>query len=206
MIKIIAIYIGNGVSVIDLMHKFTLIDYHKVNSFYLERDRQIAFASELLKKYYLAKLLGKAPNDLQFITTKYGKLYLTNEDNYYFNISHSGQYIILAISNHEIGIDIELGERILESEVMAMSKNFCDENEQKLIAGNKNRFLKMWVKKEALMKYQGTGFMSEEDTLFSLDLNEYQCVGGVQIYFTELFLNYSFGLCTIANIFVIELI
>lgn len=41
------------------------------------------------------------------IYNEYGKPYFANSKDYYFNISHSKDYFICAISSYEIGCDVE---------------------------------------------------------------------------------------------------
>ena len=42
-----------------------------------------------------------------FKTEKYGKAYISNHENIHFNLSHSGKMVLCAISDMEVGADIE---------------------------------------------------------------------------------------------------
>ena len=53
---------------------------------------------ELIKKKYN---INSNP-----VIDKFGKPYFENSD-IYFNISHSGNYVVAAVSEHEIGVDIQ---------------------------------------------------------------------------------------------------
>lgn len=46
-------------------------------------------------------------NEVEFYYNKFGKPYLKNNNSIYFNISHSGKYVICVFSNLEIGVDIQ---------------------------------------------------------------------------------------------------
>ncbi len=101
-------------------------------------------------KDLLKKVLEE--NDIQdkIIYNEYGKPYLENNP-LYFNISHSGIYTALVISDAEVGIDIEK---------IHMPKNallhVCNEEEKRLIKSVED-FTIMWVKKESYVKYLGIG-------------------------------------------------
>lgn len=78
-----------------------------------------------------------------------------------FNISHSGQMVIVALSDFsdEIGIDLEMIDH--STEVFSLLSFFCDE-EQSLIKNDKNphgRFFEIWTRKEALLKATGVGII-----------------------------------------------
>ncbi len=79
--------------------------------------------------------------------SNYGKPYFL-DSNIYFNYSHSKNYIICAISNKEIGTDIEEGRTINDLVANKYLDNLKD---------NKER-LKLWVRKEAYSKLYGIGF------------------------------------------------
>lgn len=78
-----------------------------------------------------------------------------------FNISHSGQIVIVALSDFsdEIGIDLEMID--LSTEVLSLLSFFSDE-EQRLIKHDENppvRFFEIWTRKEALLKATGAGII-----------------------------------------------
>lgn len=85
---------------------------------------------------------------------KYNKPYL-KDSNIYFNISHDKNTTILAISDKEIGVDIEY--YTYKESVM---KKYYNEFEQKEIINSNNKeyeFTRIWVMKEAFVKMKGQG-------------------------------------------------
>ena len=81
---------------------------------------------------------------------EYGKPYFENND-LFFNISHSGDYTVLVISDKEIGVDIE---KI--SYKPNIIDRICTDNEKKTIH-NADDFTKVWVKKASYVKWLGQG-------------------------------------------------
>lgn len=89
----------------------------------------------------------------------YGKPFLVNSS-LEFNISHSAQWVVCAINNNSIGIDIE---KIKKINYEGISKRFFTKQEHELICSditiNKlNLFYKIWTLKESYIKEQGKGF------------------------------------------------
>lgn len=79
---------------------------------------------------------------------EYGKPYY--KDNFFYNISHSKNYICIATSTSEVGIDIEEERKItsgLEKRILTV---------EELINDNIN-LIEYWVIKEAYSKYKGLG-------------------------------------------------
>ncbi len=64
-------------------------------------DRARSLAAGLM----LFKILGIRDSS-QISFNRYGKPFLLNS-NIHFNLSHSGDYIVLAVDENEIGVDIE---------------------------------------------------------------------------------------------------
>ena len=71
-------------------------------------------------------------------------------DELYFNISHSDEYIAVAISDCEVGIDIEKNSK-MEKKTFDILK-ICNENDKKEIEDYKSSKTKLWVWKEAFIK------------------------------------------------------
>ena len=83
-------------------------------------------------------------------------LYNENGKPYYqsgpfFNVSHSGNFVVMAISNKEIGVDIEEN---VEKNMSSLMRIF-NEAEAKLIKEHAD-FYYLWCAKESLIKCMGT--------------------------------------------------
>ena len=69
-----------------------------------------------------------------------------------FNISHSHNLVAVAISSHEVGIDLELIE---DKDNSKIAKKIMNEEEYQKYLKNKEYFYKVWTKKEAYLKRKG---------------------------------------------------
>ena len=96
--------------------------------------------------------------DSDVAVDKHGKPYFVNSD-LKFNISHSGRYVVAAVSDFEVGIDIQKKKadkhRIAE-------KNFLQGECAYINAGANDeerhqRFCEVWTMKEAYLKNIGMG-------------------------------------------------
>lgn len=88
-----------------------------------------------------------------------GKPFLANYNGIHFNLSHCREYVAVAIDScSPVGIDVESRRRVSPSLV----KRVCSEAEQKMIATAADpdmEFLRLWTRKEAWLKYTGTGIV-----------------------------------------------
>ena len=92
------------------------------------------------------------------VVDKHGKPYFVNSD-LKFNLSHSGRYVVAAVSDYEVGIDIQKKKadkhRIAE-------KNFLRGECEYINSGANDeerhqRFCEVWTLKEAYLKNIGMG-------------------------------------------------
>lgn len=115
---------------------------------------------ELIAGYLLKKYLGIDHSE-QLDCKVGGKPTLRN-GNRHFNLSHSGKYVVLAIADQEIGVDIE---RIRPYHEATAKKVFSLEVQKKLSAiSEKERdqmFTRLWTELEAKLKVKGIGFGKE---------------------------------------------
>ncbi len=89
-----------------------------------------------------------------FEANEHGKLRLTNSP-LFFNLSHSGEYTAVAVSEKEIGLDIETHT----ARSYPAINNRLSEREKE------EDFYKVWTAKEAYIKYLGTSLMHHLRTL-----------------------------------------
>lgn len=81
----------------------------------------------------------------------------TNNDNLNFNISHSGEIVLCALTNiGDIGIDVEK----INPVIISKFKSQMTDNEWDLVSGSEDvecSFFNYWTRKEAVMKAHGNG-------------------------------------------------
>lgn len=103
--------------------------------------------------------------------TDTGKPFLINTKDIYFNISHCDGWVVCAISNQEVGVDIERVGYMSD----AMVKKVLNESESKLI--DQNLFYRFWTLKESYLKWCGQGFyMDPRMVEFKIIENDVYCL------------------------------
>ena len=89
---------------------------------------------------------------------EHGKPYIINYDGIYFNISHCNDAVAVAVSDREVGIDVE-GRRKFSDSLLQRAFN---EEEQAAIHSSddpETGFACIWTRKEAWFKWTGTGIL-----------------------------------------------
>jgi 4'-phosphopantetheinyl transferase len=103
--------------------------------------------------YLIAKKLG-AEEDRDFVYNGCGKP-LLKEGSIHFNISHSGDWVVMVISENEVGIDVE---QIKKAEIQVGKQCFQPEEYAYMKEKESNsRFYTLWTTKESVMKATGKG-------------------------------------------------
>lgn len=109
-------------------------------------------------RHILSLYIGEPPERIQFEYGPQGKPALT-KSKVQFNVSHSDDMAVYAVSFAEVGIDIE---KIEEKDHDALAKRFFSETEQTALAAltkteRMAAFYQMWAGKEAVVKAIGNG-------------------------------------------------
>lgn len=136
----------------------------KKSNFYLQEN--------ISSKDFLAELLNSKYNiqNYEIDYNEFGKPYLKDIPNLFFNISNKNNITVCAFSDTEIGIDIE---QLCYKENVA--ERVCNQKELKIIAEAQNKelaFTKIWILKESYLKMLGQGLsygMNNVDTTEFLD-------------------------------------
>ncbi len=171
------------IKIITINDKFNFEDYlylfesnkiQAIKSYKRRHDQTVAFCSTLLKDYYLASILNTLPSKLCIVQGKFGKPVIGSSayNSLSFNISHSDEYVVIATinnSDYAIGVDIQKIKYNIE-DIEQVSKLAFSKYEQSKINNSSNNFIKMWSKKEALIKSLGCGFLTEDYKNTALDL------------------------------------
>ena len=145
------------------MENKILLEYLDTNDYDLKMfnifSNIIPMRFEKVKKYYddnkkLQSLLAgvliyKNFGDIEksVLYNKLNKPYLQN-NNVYFNISHSKNFVVFVKDNKKIGVDIEF---IRDRNIHIINK-VCNEKEKQIINNNIYEFTKYWTIKESVFK------------------------------------------------------
>lgn len=128
-----------------------------------------------------------------------------------FNLSHSGDMVVCAISEKPVGIDIE---KIKEMKLNVAERFFTQSEKEYLehFAGDKKKeeFFRLWTMKESYMKYTGEGMKLALDRFeFSFNDKVSVCRDGklMECHFKEYDVQgYKLTVCAEEDMFKTELI
>ena len=115
--------------------------------FYGDKCRSIA--AEALLRHALAQL---GIRDFRLETEENGKPYLQNLP-VHFSLSHSGDFVLCAVSGAETGCDIQS----IKTPDLQLARRFFAPEEAKLTENTPELFYRYWVLKESLGKTLGCG-------------------------------------------------
>lgn len=139
-------------------HKVTDERRKKTDSLRLRKDRMLSLGAELLLLQGL-KRFGLNLNEMIYHYGENGKPYLTGVHDVHFNLSHSDEIVICAISPWEIGCDVE---RLHDINVEIAKRFFCETeydmiNREKTAEKKQEMFFRLWTLKESFIKATGMG-------------------------------------------------
>lgn len=131
----------------------------KIASFKLLDDKKRCLAAGLLLEYVFKKRGIENP---EIIYGERGKpLYKHQKElGIYFSLSHSGDYAVIAVSNKEVGIDVE---KVKEPNYKVAEKVFTEIERKTFLTGDAEGFFKVWTMKESYLKYCGLGIEKLKD-------------------------------------------
>lgn len=123
-------------------------------SYRMEDDAKRFLLGRILLLRGMIKTGAPAPSLASLAYTKYKKPFMPG--GYHFNISHSGEYVMCAISNEPLGIDIE---EIKPVDLADFSHCFTIAERRSMLASADPlpAFYRLWTLKEAVIKADGRG-------------------------------------------------
>lgn len=140
----------------------------KALSYYHSNDCQRHLIGELLARYALRKVSGQKHSS-PFTTGDKGKPHPEGYNGTHFNVSHSGHWVVVAVSDAEVGVDVERMRKVPEG----VAYRFFSEPEKQMLDNAENEFEKahifftLWTLKESFLKAIGKG-LSKSLNSFSI--------------------------------------
>lgn len=163
------------------IYKYKISDYSPAElnklSALCDKNQKSKQPQSIIAHAELKKLLAAHYNiqasDIILKAGEHGKPFY--KDDIKFSITHSGNYVFIALDDKEIGLDAEL---IREINIEILRKTATKEESEFLRHSNSFDidFLKMWTVKEAYYKYTGTGIIAPADISAGDIQNKYDVI------------------------------
>lgn len=137
--------------------------YEKAMKYKRVGSRLLSIGGELL----LAEYLGRKPC---YKVDEYGKPYGEETE---FNLSHSGNIAVCAVSDSPVGVDVE---KMRSINMDIAKRKFCV-NEYNTIMNSENPqecFFEYWVKKESYVKAVGKGLRIPLNEVYTDKISDWQ--------------------------------
>ena len=191
MIKLFAIKLTENDEdiLLDKMSLLSLEIRERLEKYKVKRDRALSCSAKLMLFTFAHTFKNDEYTEVNLVTDydvfnedsvknfditydEYGKSYVGDKSDIYFNISHSGEYCVLALSDENVGVDIQQARKVN----LRIAEKWFNEKENEYIKGASTedealmRFARIWSAKESYAKYTGKG-LSEPFTKFYEDFD-----------------------------------
>ncbi|SHM34757.1 4'-phosphopantetheinyl transferase [Cyclobacterium lianum] len=158
-------------------------EIRKANSFYRQEDKLRYLTGRGFLRKLAGNYLNRDPRTLVFSQSPYRKPILKADQPFHFNLSHAGDWVVIALSSAPVGIDIEpVNKAFAHEEVVS---RFFEASEKAFIAASpspKEAFFKLWTRKEAFLKGIGLGLSDHLQEYCLLDGKQTVTIAEHQIY------------------------
>lgn len=146
--------------------------------------------NEFLKDAFTSMNIDYSENSLSY--NRYGKPYLKNNCDVFFNISHCHEMAVCTICDSEVGIDVEN----IRSYHPRVAKRVFSDKENEILESSDNKdedFFRIWTLKESFVKAIGIGISYPMKTCEFLLNDDTFTVNGCDGYsFSQIILNDEF--------------
>ena len=151
----------------DYLHWLGAEEQGRYQRYYFDQHRQQFLLTRIMTSLILSRYIRNAQaKSLCFISNEFGKPALAPgqaDQPLFFNLSHSGSCLVVAVSRHEdIGIDIEKmkpGRRFGKIAARFFSSSEARELSSMDASLRADRFYRLWTLKEAYIKACGMGLV-----------------------------------------------
>ncbi|MBE7122182.1 4'-phosphopantetheinyl transferase family protein [Bacillus cereus] len=178
---------------------------NKIDRLKKNEDRMRSIIGDVMVRWAICNKYNLLNENLLFTTNEYGKPFLINNNiKVSFSISHSGSWVVVALSSLEVGIDIE---KVKDLNVKIAQQFFTPEENNtltKLIPEEQlHYFYELWTLKESYVKAIGKGLSVPLDSFSINTNNQYITVSPESPYNFRQYLlqNYKLAVCSLENFF-----
>lgn len=132
--------------------------------------RQI-LTSDRFIRFLIMRELGLRDTEISFITNPFGKPSLVGASDFHFNLSHAGEWVVAALDDRPIGIDIEWELRDSSfpfTDIFSLSERELFDRAS--VGERSTLFFTVWTSKESYAKARGQGVRVSFETFSVLPI------------------------------------
>lgn len=169
----------------------------KADRYRRQEDSLRCVAADALLRYALGN------SDYVIEKTSSGKPFIRGRENFHFNLSHAGNWVVMAYGHSEVGVDVETVR--MDTNIEAIARRFFAPEEQSFVfqeeADRHQRFFRIWTGKESYVKYLGTGLNMDLASFSVLSMDQ-----GIRIHHRMLPDGSHLSLCITEHDYLFELL
>lgn len=156
----------------QLMSIVSMERRRKAEKFWRKEDAHRGLIGEGLVRTILRRKYNLEHHQISFRTGRYGKPFIAHFPSFKFNISHSGRWVVCAVDDEPVGIDVEEARQAN----LNIAKRFFSIEEFEWLMAREERervscFYELWTLKESYIKREGEGLSIPLDS-FSIQPGE----------------------------------
>lgn len=134
-----------------------------------ENQKKNTIKADILIQNKLEAIMKGDYDINKFNIGKYGKPYYDSNKAVHFNISHTGNIVVVVFYICEIGVDVEYIENEYCLDYQRDIMDFFNKREIEYLSSSLEfnyDFIKLWTAKESFVKYTGSGLYRELSSFF----------------------------------------
>ena len=146
----------------QLENYLTSTELQRAKRYHFEKDRNRFIICRSILKILLAEQIGLEVYEISIDIHPNKKPYLSSHPSVFFNVSHAGEYALIAIGKNIVGVDVEKVDQDYDySETIPHIFNKTEIDILSATTDLKRTFFKFWTRKEAIVKATGIGISDD---------------------------------------------
>ncbi len=148
----------------------TADEQQRAARYHAEADYYRFIVSRAALRLLLGRRIGQPPAELSFVPGTNKKPLLAAAPTLHYNVSHSGNWVLIVIAPVEVGIDVEkINSDFPFQEVLAHSFSPLEQAYIKSQQSSQAAFYQLWTRKEAFVKATAQGIEADFSAVPALD-------------------------------------
>jgi len=172
-VEVWRVQIAPNLQFLDSLESLLQPDELKMSSrFHQLRDKQRFIIRRAILRSLLSRYLSLPAREIEFISDENKKPFVkqTATINLNYNVSHSGDWILIAVGKSGLGVDIEQTDTVFAyNDVLNQSFSLQEISYIQQSQNPKKVFFQLWTRKEALTKATSKGLDDDLVTIPCLD-------------------------------------